>query len=228
MGLSKHFAGLSLADGRETRWLLVCASVAIAVFIWTAQQLASNSSLHAWDIEIAAAVQGTRTPGLTAAMTLLTNLNSNLAINLYTTTIALYWAASQAWREVALWLWIVPGGLLFNYALKQLFARARPPALDALLSVSSYSFPSGHMTGATLFYGCAALVLGRDAQHRALSYSFIALALALAMLTGLSRIYLGLHFFSDVIGGFCLGCAWLCLSLWAGRELLGCQSSPRN
>lgn len=203
----------------DARWVFAVTLIATALFVWTLSHRALQLGLHAWDSDIATAVQGLRTQGLTSFMLLITNMNSNLAINIYVACIALVWAAHKAWREIALLLWIIPGGLLLNNLLKHVFVRARPPTVDALMSLSSYSFPSGHMAGATLFYGFAALYLSRGAP-RAHSILIVSAALAMIILTGLSRVYLGVHYFSDVLGGFSLACAWLSLSLLLVRGLI--------
>ena len=203
----------------DAHWMFAVASIAIGLFVWTFNHLAPDSGLHGWDGYIATAVQGTRTQGLTHLMRFITALGSNLAVNIYVAVIALVWATHKAWREIALLLWIVPGGMLLNNVFKHVFVRARPPSADALMSLSTYSFPSGHMAGATLFYGFAALYLSR-AAHRTQTVLIVCVALVMIMLTGLSRIYLGVHFFSDVLGGFSLACAWMSLSLLLVRGLM--------
>lgn len=207
----------------DARWALAIAGIAIALFVWTFDHLATGSALHVWDSHIATAVQGMRTQGVTNVMMIITYMNSNLAINSYVALIALVWAVHKAWREIALLIWIIPGGLLLNNLLKHVFVRARPDALDALMSLSTYSFPSGHMAGATLFYGFAALYLSRGAQRRH-TFLIVIVAPGMIILTGLSRIYLGVHYFSDVLGGFSLACAWMSLSLLLARRLI--RSTP--
>lgn len=203
----------------DARWVVVVASIALILFVWTCNHLAPNSALHVLDSDIAAAVKDRRTQGLTYLMMFITYMNSNLAINIYVALIALVWAAHKAWREIALLIWIIPGGLLLNNLLKHVFMRGRPEALDALMSLSTYSFPSGHMAGATLFYGYAALYLSRGAQ-RTQTFLIVSVALGMMILTGLSRIYLGVHYFSDVLGGFSLACAWISLSLLLALGLI--------
>lgn len=100
-------------------------------------------------------------------------------------------------------------GALFNEILKHLFLRARPDLLQ-LVKVSGYSFPSGHSMNSMIFYGFFAYMILINMKHR--SYYAIAGALGLLVLMiGISRIYLGVHFASDVIAGFIAGLAWLIL-----------------
>lgn len=111
------------------------------------------------------------------------------------------------------WLLIntaVIAGLL-NPLLKQLFMRQRP-TLTHLVSENSYSFPSGHSLGSMLLYGTMIFLLPRFIKNH---HWRIACQLVLGctiLLIGISRIYVGVHFPSDVFGGFCLGLAWLLIT----------------
>lgn len=102
----------------------------------------------------------------------------------------------------------VAGGLLLNLALKGLFARPRPDVVPALTHVGSSSFPSGHSMMSAIIY----LTLGTLADHfepkRRLRSYYVLLALATTFLVGLSRVYLGVHYPSDVIAGWAAGLAY--------------------
>jgi membrane-associated phospholipid phosphatase len=103
----------------------------------------------------------------------------------------------------------VPGGLLLNFAVKHVFNRARPSFDHPLLTLSSSSFPSGHTAGATLWWGFL-LVLWWTVQPRAPHRAAAAfVALLMIALTALSRVYLGVHYLSDVLAAFGEGVAWL-------------------
>ena len=111
------------------------------------------------------------------------------------------------------------GGALLNIALKHMFHRQRPVLENPLVTLSSYGFPSGHTMGATLFYGVLALIITywmRSWSHRVLTGWLAALVIALI---GASRVYLGAHYFTDVIGAVAVGLAWLAFS-WTGVETL--------
>jgi undecaprenyl-diphosphatase len=113
----------------------------------------------------------------------------------------------------------VGGGALLNLALKHLFHRQRPVLENPLVTLSSYGFPSGHTMGSTIFYGVLALIVAhsiRSWSRRVLVGCIAALAIALV---GASRIYLGAHYFTDVIGAIAVGLAWLAFC-WTGVETL--------
>jgi membrane-associated phospholipid phosphatase len=107
----------------------------------------------------------------------------------------------------------VPLGLALNFALKMLFRRARPVPGDALMTLASYSFPSGHTAGATLFWGVlAAYAMTRAVSHRTRSTVAVAWVCAV-VLVAFSRVYLGVHYVSDVLGACAWSLAWLAASL---------------
>jgi membrane-associated phospholipid phosphatase len=121
----------------------------------------------------------------------------------------------------------VGGGAFLNLVLKHLFHRHRPVLENPLVTLSSYGFPSGHTMGATIFYGVLALVLGYSI-HRWRGRIAVASAAALVItLIGASRIYLGAHYFTDVIGAVAVGLAWLGFC-WTGVETIRRWRSGRQ
>ena len=126
-------------------------------------------------------------------------------------------------KRVRIWvltlMLAVFGGMLLNFVLKQLFVRQRPHFDDPLLTLTTYSFPSGHTLTATVFYGtlCALVIaLGIPRSWRVLT---IIVACVMILLVGFSRIYLGAHFLSDVLAAIAEGLAWLAICLLAVKEL---------
>ena len=107
----------------------------------------------------------------------------------------------------------VAGGALLNRSLKYVFHRPRPYFDDPILTLTSYSFPSGHTMAATVLYGVvAAYLLAKIPDWRWRVLIVISTSVLIA-LVGFSRIYLGAHYLSDVIGAMAEGVAWLSLCL---------------
>jgi membrane-associated phospholipid phosphatase len=107
------------------------------------------------------------------------------------------------------------GAQALNIVLKLGFERPRPPFHDPELTVSTFSFPSGHASASVAVYGAFAIVLLRSITrwtHRAIVLGTLAVLLALI---GFSRIYLGAHYFSDVLAGYSIGAAWLAFCVLA-------------
>nr|WP_269468610.1 phosphatase PAP2 family protein [Alteromonas sp. ASW11-130] len=106
------------------------------------------------------------------------------------------------------------GGTLTFY-LKEVFERARPEKVSALVDVMTYSFPSGHaMTSSIVFMTLGAL-LAQTVPRNIEKIYFIATALFLSFIIGLTRVYLGVHYPTDVMAGWAAGTAWalLCWSI---------------
>jgi len=107
-------------------------------------------------------------------------------------------------RADAQWLAVMmAGGTLLNLALKQIFAAPRPDLLPHLDIVNTYSFPSGHAAGNMMIFGALALLAGRRGGYWA--------AGAIIALIGVSRVWLGVHWPSDVLAGWIEGLGWLAL-----------------
>lgn len=111
-------------------------------------------------------------------------------------------------RDRAIWLLLlVIGGTLLNLALKQVFAAPRPDLLPHLDIVHTYSFPSGHSAGNMMFFGALAMLAGRRWAYGAGG--------AMIALIGASRVWLGVHWPSDVMAGWIEGLGWLMLcAVW--------------
>lgn len=117
----------------------------------------------------------------------------------------------QRWLALA-WVLAVGGNALLNTTLKAVFARTRPLHEGGLVQAEGWSFPSGHSSGSVVLYGMLAYVLLRSlppALARRASLPLVLLATATAFSVGCSRIFLQVHFATDVLAGFASGTAWL-------------------
>jgi undecaprenyl-diphosphatase len=156
-------------------------------------------------------VRGSRP--ITNAMLISTSLGATWTVTCVAGGVLVY----LLWRRRFYWFAAVAssvfGGMLLNKILKYAFHRARPHFDDPILRLTSYSFPSGHTMMATVLYGVLAAYLlaeTKDWRRRAL---VILAAAFLIVLVGFSRIYLGAHYLSDVLGAMAEGLAWLSLCL---------------
>ncbi|WP_374515190.1 phosphatase PAP2 family protein [Brevundimonas sp.] len=105
------------------------------------------------------------------------------------------------------------GGVGLSEGLKALFERERPPSAYQAVDTLNASFPSGHALLATVFYLSLGVMLTRALPRRRLKAFVLGAAMLIAALVGLTRIYLGAHWTSDVIAGWCAGAAWA-MALW--------------
>lgn len=130
-----------------------------------------------------------------------------------------YFAVKKEWRTIAVLLVAVIGETILSGLLKDMFGRPRPDIVPHLIEVSSKSFPSGHATSAAAIYLTLAALLARDIKERAVRNFVYFGAVSLAALVGASRVYLGVHYPTDVIGGLSFGAAWAATVLIAARRL---------
>lgn len=100
------------------------------------------------------------------------------------------------------------GGTVAMMAMKTFFSRPRPSVVPHLAPVSLESFPSGHSMSAAIFYFTLSALLAQSTTSRRLKLYYFSCAVVIALLVGLSRVYLGVHYPTDVLAGWCAGIAW--------------------
>jgi undecaprenyl-diphosphatase len=125
--------------------------------------------------------------------------------------------ATGRWRLTLAVLLTALVGVKLNLVFKSIFQVSRPPLAKTFNAhVGPYGFPSGHAMGSLIVYGLLAYLLTLELRRRRWSRTLVTAALAvLVLLIGFSRIYLHAHYFSQVVGGFAAGAAWLALCLTA-------------
>ncbi|ALN72886.1 phosphatase PAP2 family protein [Aureimonas sp. AU20] len=113
----------------------------------------------------------------------------------------------------------VVGGTALSNVLKVFFDRQRPDVVGHLVDVHSLSFPSGHAMLSAVTYLTLGALLARTEKRFVMRAYFIGVAVALTLLIGASRVYLGVHYPTDVLAGWCAGAAWAFLCLLVARWL---------
>jgi len=222
MGTRKRFEGYF-------GWHLV---IGLFVFFTTTLLLAVISDeviqgrpLTVMDSEFSVWLQTTRTPARVSAMRYVTWLGSTVVASSITTVVGIY----LLWRRRRYWFTAlvlsVAGGAIINRVLKSTFQRARPQLDDPIFTFTGYSFPSGHTLTATVVFGCLAALIVANTKNQIVRVVAILAASLLIGLVAFSRIYLGAHYLTDVVGAIAEGLAWLslCLTLvysfWRPRSL---------
>ncbi len=180
-----------------------------------AEDVATSDRLTVLDVEIARRLREHATPALTRWMLAVTDLHSTIAVSCYAAIVGSALAWRREWRRLAAVFVCVAGGLTLNVLMKLAFHRARPVLNDPLLTLTSYSFPSGHVAGSTLMYGLVvAWIFARTRRPLLRALAVVGAAAAIA-LVAFTRVYLGVHYLSDVVAAFAEGVAWLALCLSA-------------
>lgn len=149
----------------------------------------------------------------------ITTLGGFTVIILITLGTVGFLALRRKWHTCLLVLASIAGGSLISTTLKTFFARSRPAVVPHLVDVASLSFPSGHsMLGAITYLTLGALIARTTADRRIKIYC-LGLAVTLVFLIGLTRLYLGVHYPTDVLGGWCAGMVWALLCALVARWL---------
>jgi len=182
--------------------------LAAAVFAEIAEQLAPGHGMARVDDALTASIARHTEPEVLYAFARITHLGDALTL----TVIGIGVAAALWWRGhralTAAWVAAVGGNALLSPTLKRIFERVRPLHEHGLVTETSFSFPSGHSSSSLVVYGMLAYLVVRLAPPRWHVPALLA-ATALAFSIGCSRIFLQVHFASDVAAGFASGGAWL-------------------
>ena len=137
----------------------------------------------------------------------ITALGSLAVLGILSLAVVGYLLLTRQRAVACLVLAAVLGGIALNSLLKLGFARSRPDFIVPLAKVFTASFPSGHATSSAITYLTLAALLARTTPSRRLGIYFIVVAAALTVLVGVSRVYLGVHYPTDIFAGWCIGSA---------------------
>ncbi len=184
-----------------------------------AEDVSRNAATRILDVRVASWFHQQATPALTHIARIVTFFGSVWFIAAASVCTALILLVRRSRYQLLALATGLGGGSLVNILLKHFFHRQRPVLENPLVTLSSFGFPSGHTMGATLFYGLLALFIAqaiRNWRLRLLTFCTAALCVALI---GLSRIYLGARYLTDVLGAIAVGFAWLALC-WTSVETL--------
>ena len=156
---------------------------------------------------------------LRAAMTDITALGDTSVLTLITVAMVGYLLVARRAETALLLVFAVAGGATLSTSIKALVGRARPDVINHLVEIANASFPSGHAMNSAITYLTLGALLARTEKSRAIRVYLIAVAVVLTLLIGCSRVYLGVHWPSDVAAGWCLGGAWAILCSLIARWL---------
>lgn len=185
---------------------LGAAVLALFLFAWLGNEMLQGDTQR-FDQVIREWVHRYASPGMTRAMTAISLLGYNVLIVELVIALAVF--AKLKWRRAALWLTVaMAGSLVLDLTLKYIYHRTRPTAYFGM-APHSYSFPSGHAMCSFCFYGVLAGLLSARTKPLAWRLLIWLTAAALVISIGLSRIYLGVHYPSDVVAGYLAATVWV-------------------
>jgi undecaprenyl-diphosphatase len=207
---------------RHLTWVLgaACASLMAGSFLKITFELQQDDLLHQIDLIILAWVHQFRTPFLTKIALDITALGSPALLALACILVIVVLFRLTRDRHAIMQMVVASIGASAWVTLgKHLIGRSRPEVSYALVVSQGFSYPSGHAVASSAIYLTAGILLSRSLNSRRKRWAVMGIAIALVVLIGLTRIYLGVHYPSDVVGGLLLGAAWA-LFLEAGATYL--------
>jgi undecaprenyl-diphosphatase len=204
---------------------LACAGIAVAI-AWLALDVRQeNGRLGGLDLLVGGALARNRSDRLSEAMQMLTRLGDHRFLAFATPAVALTLWFSKHHVSALLFAGSVVGGFGLSTLMKIAVARARPDLWIALVSETSYSFPSGHTTMATVFFGGLAAIVFHLSKSR-LARVLAALGAFLAALAvAVTRVYLGAHWATDTIAGMLTGLIWVVIFSAATEAMTRARAS---
>jgi len=227
-GIGPHVRRLPIPGAVHGVWqfarrlgVQVLLSMAIAImacvgFVEIADEIGIGEDLEQFDTALSAALSQHASEQQLRIFAAVTDLGDKRFLIPLTAVIAALMLFRRRWVLAITWLVVTAGGGLLNVVLKAIFERSRPEHLHGFASAHGWSFPSGHSSGAFIVYGLLAYLIVIHSTPR-WHLPVAAIAMMLIVCVGFSRVILQVHYFSDVLGGYAFGAAWV--AAWiAGLE----------
>jgi undecaprenyl-diphosphatase len=199
----ESYLGLHLTVG------IVLSLLALGLFGEIAENVVGRDDLTRFDVDLADKLHRTATPAGVTLFKTITWLGSFPVMLVIGLAIGIFLLQRGQRRILAGWVIGLAGGSLLNLALKAMFHRPRPQFDVPITLANGWSFPSGHAMGSLIGYGLLAYIMLRFVRRHWLRMVVLVGMPALVLLIGFSRLYLGVHYFSDVVGGYAAGAVWL-------------------
>lgn len=199
----------------------IAAFAAGAVFIAIVEHFRlTTSSVYQADHAVNAWFQDERHAGFTTLLSAATVAGGTLSMALVVTMTAVALIVRKHLASAVFVVVAAAGGELLNLGLKTIFERVRPLAATAISVAQGYSFPSGHAMGSFIVLGSIAYLLLRQPLRWKVKSAWLAMLVTAVVLVGLSRVYLGVHWISDIAGAWSAGAVWLAMATVAFEALL--------
>lgn len=189
--------------------------VSVSIFGHITDQVTDQDAITVLDLQIANWFNANHVEPYTSFMLFISFVHKVGGMILLVAAFGYYlWRRQQRYWLLALGITVLPG-MILNVVLKQVFQRSRPFFEEPLVTLSTYSFPSGHTAAATLFYGVLACYIMIACKGWSVRLATAACCLLMIFLVALSRVYLGAHYLSDVLAAMASSAAWLTVCITA-------------
>lgn len=216
-----------------SRFVILSVALAFSISLWIFGEMVVHALAGDFLIQEEAILRAFRQPDNPAqpigphwieiAARVATAMGGATVLTLVTVSVVLFELLSGRKRNAVILLIAAIGGLALSTGLKELFDRPRPTVVPALMLETSASFPSGHTMLSSVIYLTLGSLVSRSLQRKSAKLFVVGLAMFLTFVTGISRLYLGVHYPSDVLAGWTAGTAWalLCWTVAIALEKRG-------
>ena len=198
--------------------LLSLSLLSFALFLLIYLDITLNGPISALDSRISLGIAFFRTPFLTAMMESITYIGNALPMMILSAILAAVLAVKKIRHDLAFAVMVLGGAYILKSLVKYLAVRPRPDG--GLIAASESSFPSGHALMTLVFFAIIIYLFKDRIKEGAKRAIFIILCIIIPLTVGLSRIYLNVHWASDVISGFFLGLAWVSIMIFSHKTMI--------
>jgi undecaprenyl-diphosphatase len=234
--LGRAWARLTKLERHELTWLLVGlgACVLLFTFVALAGEVMEGDTL-AFDTKIVRAFRKAGDPStpigpgwIESMLFDLTALGGPTVLGLVVVSVVGFLLLQQRYRTALFIFLTSTTGEIIGYGMKQVFMRARPTVVVQLRQAFETSFPSGHAMESAIVYLTLGTLLMRIAERRLTKIYCLGMAMLLTFLVGVSRVYLGVHYPTDVLGGWIVGMVWASICWLAAQHYeVGRRNRPQ-
>lgn len=206
---------------KKSNFNLICIStVCLVLFLLVLLCVASNSFVWNIDILVNYMMQGLYSPSLFAFFSLITNIASMTLFVILAALLLGFLFYRKRFKDICFVIYSFGGAAIIEFLLKIVVHRSRPE--NALIQELDYSFPSGHALKSILFLFVLVYLFKDDIKNKLEHWLLIGVGTILVVLIAFSRIYLRVHWLSDVVGGLLFGAFWFGLMAYLDRNYKIC------
>lgn len=202
--------------------LVLISIISLSLFLIILLDVLTTKQLIKLDLLIYKNILKIQTPILTPVFILITNFGSTIPLTILTIILSAFLLIRKKYSYIILLILSMSIGAILELSIKLLIHRLRPE--QALIDITRFSFPSGHATMATIFFTILLYSLIENIKTKKTKIALAITSIAIILLISFSRIYLGVHWFSDVLGGIILGTLInssiiLAIEMWYKKKL---------
>lgn len=197
---------------------LALAILCALLFGWLSQEILESDTTQL-DNHIRALIHGESETQFTRAMKIASDIGSPVVVGMLTLSAIVYFWIANRRQDAAIFAVTIVGAGVLSYVLKISFHRARPVPYFGIAVPNSFGFPSGHALVSLCFYGVLAYQVNSRIRNLAYRAGIWSVAVFMVVLIGFSRIYLGVHYPTDIAAGYAAGAVWVAAIVLAENSI---------